>query len=219
MLWLLVGLACEDRLGFDAVSLYPTFGYVDGCTNVRMGGHGFTDDFSATIGGNPVTDITDPDPDVDPLDQGFEKYGVTPAGEQGFADYKATDSGESVTVTNAFYYLACPGAPYVEHVEALDGTVTISGCGFDAASTSVYLVPKGGDVTKAGKGPFDVSEGCLTASITISPGAGAPPGVYDVYLSLDGGQTFIPDPACKEDTADTATTCPPPPVVTIKGGA
>src|SRR5687767_3612894 len=98
MLWLLAGLACEENLGFDAVSLYPTHGYVDGCTNVRMGGHGFTSDFSATIGGNPVTDITDP---VDfPLDDGFEKYGVTPAGEQGFADYKATDSGESVTVTN-----------------------------------------------------------------------------------------------------------------------
>src|SRR5215203_3222115 len=143
MLWLLAGLACEDRLGFDAVSLFPTYGYVDGCTNVRMGGHGFTDNFSATIGGNAVTNITDPDPDVDPLDQGYEKYGVTPAGAQGFADYKATDSGESATVTNAFYYLACPAAPFVETVEAVDGTITISGCGFDAASTTAYLVPKG----------------------------------------------------------------------------
>jgi hypothetical protein len=222
MLWLLAGLACEDRLGFDAVSLYPTFGYTDGCTNVRMGGHGFTDDFSATIGGNPVTDIEDPAPGEShwtDLDQGFMKTGVTPAGEQGFADYKATDSGESATVTNAFYYLACPGAPYIESVAATDGTITISGCGFDSGSTTVYLVPKGGDFTKDALGPFDVSQGCLTASITVSPGAGAPPGVYDLYISLDGGQTFIPDPACVEDTADTATTCPPPPVVSIKGGA
>jgi len=225
MLWLLAGLACEDRLGFDAVSLFPTYGYVDGCTNIRMGGHGFTDNFSATIGGNPVTNITDPDPEVDPLDQGFEKYGVSPAGEQGFADYKATDSGESVTVTNAFYYIACPGAPWVDAVTAADGTITIAGCGLDAAGTTAYLVPKGGDITKKGKptgdavGPFDISSDCGTALVSFTPGAGAPPGVYEMYLSIDGGDTFIPDPACVEDTADTAVTCASAPIVTIKGGA
>jgi hypothetical protein len=220
MLWLLAGLACEDRLGFDAVSLYPTYGYVDGCTNVRMGGHGFTSDFSATIGGNPVTNITDPDPDVDPLDQGFEKYGVTPAGAQGFADYKATDSGESVTVTNAFYYIACPGAPYVETVSAADGTVALSGCGFDTSNTTAYLVAKGGDVTKNGLGPFDLSSDCGTAMVSFTTGAGAPPGVYELYLSTDAGTTFIPDPTCVDkDTADTAGACPSAPIVTIKGGA
>src|SRR5436190_12091456 len=130
MLWLLAGLACEDRLGFDAVSIYPTNGWADGCTSVRMGGHGFTDNFSATIGGNPVTNITDPDPVEYPKDQGYEKYGVSPAGTPGFADYKATDSGESATVTNAFYYLTCPSAAYVETVSVANVTVTISGCGF-----------------------------------------------------------------------------------------
>ena len=50
-------------------------------------------------------------------------------------------------------------------------------------------------------------------------GTSGTPGVYELYLSLDGGATFIPDPACVEDSADTATTCPPPPIVTIKGGA
>ena len=216
MLWLLAGLACEDRLGFDAVSLFPTYGYVDGCTNIRMGGHGFTEDFSATIGGNPVTNITDPDPEVDPLDQGFEKYGVTPAGGPGFADYKATDSGESVTVTNAFYYIACPGAPWVDAVSYADGDVTISGCGLDAASLDAYLVLKGGDPTKVK--PFtDVSSVCGTA--TVSFGTPGTPGVYELYLSVDGGTTFIPDPTCVEDTADTAVTCASAPIVTIKGGA
>jgi hypothetical protein len=220
MLWLLAGLACEDRLGFDAVSLYPTYGWADGCTNVRMGGHGFTDAFSATIGGNPVTNITDPDPEVDPMDQGFEKYGVTPAGEPGFADYKATDAGESVTVTNAFYYLACPTTNYVESVSAADGTVSLSGCGFDAANTTAYLVPKGGDITKDAVGPFNMSADCGTAVVSFSTGAGAPPGVYELYLSTDGGTTFIPDPTCVDkDTADTAGACPSAPIVTIKGGA
>ncbi len=213
MLWLLAGLACEDRLGFDAVSLFPTYGYVDGCTNVRMGGHGFTDSFAATIGGNPVTNITDPDPDVDPLDRGFEKYGVTPPGEQGFADYKATDSGESVTVTNAFYYIACPGAPYVEAVSYADGAVTISGCGLDADAMQLILVAKGGDPTKVK--PFDLSSDCGTATVSATPGAGAPP----AYVRLGDG-TLIPDPTCVDkDTADTAGACPPAPIVTIKGGA
>jgi len=217
MLWLLAGLACEDRLGFDAVSLFPTYGYVDGCTNVRMGGHGFTDAFSATIGGNPVTDITDPDPNVDPMDQGYEKYGVTPAGEQGFADYKATDDGESVTVTNAFYYLACPTTNYIESVAYADNRVTITGCGFDTATTTVYLVAKG-KLPDSTQPAFSLDSDCGTAIVSFgNPGA---PGVYELYLSTDGGKTFIPDPTCVDkDTADTAGACPTAPIVTIKGGA
>jgi len=223
MLWLLAGLACEDRLGFDAVSLFPTQGWQDGCTNVRMGGHGFTDDFSATLNGNPIA-ITPglPDPAETPLDVGFEKYGMTPPGEHGFADYKATDGEDSATVTNAFFYLECPAAPYVETVEAVDGTITITGCGFDAANTGGYLVPKGGDITnpKERLGAFDLSAECGTATVSLSPGAGAPPGVYELYLSVDGGTTFLPDPTCVDkDTADTAGACPSAPIVTIKGGA
>jgi hypothetical protein len=217
MLWLLAGLACEDSLGFDAVSLFPTQGWEDGCTNVQMGGHGFTDDFSATLDGNPITNITDPDPQEDPLDVGFEKYGVTPPGEHGFADYEAKDGDESSKVTNAFFYLACPAAPYVEHVEAADGTITISGCGFDAANTTAYLPTKG--MLPDPKLEFQLDAVCGTAIVSLTPGAGAPPGVYELYLSVDGGKTFIPDPACKEDTADTAVTCPPAPIVSIKGGA
>jgi hypothetical protein len=215
MLWLLAGLACEDRLGFDAVSLYPTHGWVDGCTTVKMGGHGFTDDFSATLDGAAI-EIDEDNPEVLPLDVGFEKWGRTPPGEHGFADYEATDGGESAKVTNAFYYEVCPGAPFVETVEAVDGTVTISGCGFDAASIDAYLVLKGGDPTK--EKPFtDVGAVCGTAIVSFgTPGT---PGVYELYLSIDGGDTLIPDPGCKEDTADTALDCPPPPVVTIKGGA
>ena len=219
MLWLLAGLACEDRLGFDAVSLFPTQGWEDGCTEVKMGGHGFTDDFSATLNGNPIELIED-HPEVLELDVGFEKWGQTPPGEHGFADYKATDGDDSATVDNAFFYLACPAAPYVEAVEAVDGTITISGCGFDASSTTAYLVPKGGDLAKKSKGPFDLSEECGSAIVSLSPGAGAPPGVYELYLSLDGGKTFLPDPDCVDkDTADTAVVCEAAPIVTIKGGA
>jgi hypothetical protein len=219
MLWLLAGLACEDRLGFDAVSLYPTYGWADGCTSIRMGGHGFTDAFKAKIGGNDVTGITDPDPTEYPLDQGFEKFGFSPAGDPGFADYSATDAGETVTVTNAFYYLACPSATYVESVTYADGAITISGCGFDAAGTQAYLVVKGKLPVK-GQPTFSLSADCGTAVVSFTPGAGAPPGVYQLYLSTDGGTTFIPDPNCVDkDTADTAGACPTAPIVTIKGGA
>ena len=222
MLWLLAGLACEDRLGFEAVSLFPTQGWEDGCTEVKMGGHGFTDDFSATLDGEPIA-LIDDHPEVAELDVGFEKWGTTPPGEHGLADYKATDGDDSSTVTNAFFYLSCPAAPYVEHVDVLDGTITLSGCGFDAASTDAYLVPKGGNPTdpKSGVlGPFDLSQTCGSAIVSISPGAGAPPGVYELYLSLDGGKTFLPDPNCVDkDTADTAVACEAAPIVTIKGGA
>jgi hypothetical protein len=221
MLWLLAGLACEDRLGFDAVSLYPTQGWVDGCTNVRMGGHGFTDDFGATLGGNPISLIEGlPDPDATPLDVGFEKFGTTPPGDQGFADYVATQGDDKSTVTNAFYYQPCPAAPYVEAVDAsVAGTISISGCGFDAASTDAYLVAKGGDPSTV-TNPFPVTATCGTAVVSFDTGAGAPPGVYELYLSVDGGKTFIPDPSCiDKDTADTAVVCESPPVVTIKGGA
>ncbi len=217
MLWLLAGLACEDRLGFDAVSLYPTHGWVDGCTNVRMGGHGFTDDFTATLDGNPIAiDSSLPDPAETPLDVGFEKYGTTPPGEQGFADYEAKDGSDTVKIANSFFYETCPGAPFVETVEVIDGDVTISGCGFDAGATRAYLVAKGGD--PKGTDDFKLTSVCGTA--TVSFGTGGAPGTYELYLSLDGGTTFIPDPYCVDkDTADTAVVCEAAPIVTIKGGA
>ena len=216
MLWLLAGLACEERLGFDAVSLFPTQGWMDGCTEVRMGGHGFTDDFSATLDGNPIALVED-HPEVAELDVGFEKWGQTPPGEHGFADYKATDGDESSTVTNAFFYVECPSTPFIETVEAVDGEVTISGCGLDAATIDAYLVLKGGDPTK--EKPF-TDVGSVCGSAVVSFGTPGTPGIYELYLSVDGGKTLIPDPACVEkDTADTAVTCPPAPIVTIKGGA
>jgi hypothetical protein len=94
--------------------------------------------------------------------------------------------------------------------------VTISGCGFDVGSTTAYLVPKGKLPDKNVRFKLD----SVCGSAVVSFGTPGTPGVYELYLSVDDGATFIPDPTCVDkDTADTAGACPTAPIVTIKGGA
>jgi hypothetical protein len=223
MLLLLAGLACESRLGFEAVSFYPTNGWTDGCTNVQVGGHGFDDDISATVGGNPVTNIVLPDPQEEPLDVGFEFTAVTPPGENGYAPVVVTSGGDSTTLEYGFYYVSCPGPSYIEAVEtpvAEGATVTLSGCGFDVGAVTAYLATAkwSGDPkdTKNLFGPFKLTSTCLTASVSFST-QGVPKGDYALYLF--DGKAFSPDPTCVDkDTADTAVPCAAPQIVTIGGG-
>ena len=50
MLWLtlLSLIGCNDP-GFDGISIRPTYGWTDGCTDVKVSGHGFDDGVTATL--------------------------------------------------------------------------------------------------------------------------------------------------------------------------
>lgn len=136
-----------NTVGFGVVSIRPIYGWVDGCTPVSVGGHGFGDDVAVTIGGSPLENVTLPtaadsaDATYAPLDVGYEVYGTTPAGAQsGYAEVKVTSGGEEGTVNGDFYYAACPMGAYPEGADpsadvTAGSTITLSGCNLVAGYT------------------------------------------------------------------------------------
>lgn len=137
-----------NTVGFGAVSINPIYGWEDGCNAVHIGGHGMTDDVSATIGTSPVTGVVLP---TEELEVGFGFDAVAPAGTAGeFADVTVTSDGVSDVIPKGFYYVACPltaagtAAPYAEAAEPSEGvtagtTVTVSGCNLTAGTYSVQI--------------------------------------------------------------------------------
>lgn len=241
-LMLLSVVGCNDP-GFDGVSIRPTYGWVDGCTDVVIGGHGFDNQVSATLGGKPVTGIGLPDPETQELEVGFEFYALTPPGEVGFVDMVVTngDGEQADTVENAFYYVACPGAPHIDGISATDvaaGTsVTITGCGFSEGLTAEFIVPSDPTGTTptgtqtpptgtqtppptgtqppavAASAPLTLT--CSTAQASFDAPA-LEPGTYFVQIVDASGTVVYGSNPC--DTADTGGGCESPLLLTYGGG-
>ena len=129
---------------FQAMSIRPIYGYVDGCTAVEIGGRNFGDDVSVTIGGKALQDQSLPDAATEELLVGFEVRGTTPPGDAvGYASVVVSTGGEEMEVWGGkdpqgedrgiFYYEACPADPNIEAIGPLEGlsagdTVAMTGC-------------------------------------------------------------------------------------------
>lgn len=219
----LVALAGCNKVGFDFVSIEPTYGYADGCTDVKIGGHGFSKDISGTIGGNAITDIVLPDENskdrLEQLNVGFQFTGLSPAGEGGFAEVSVDNGdGEPDSIKDAWYYISCPGAPYPEALGATDvavgDSVLILGCGMDT-SLKVRLDPVGATTGAPVGATAALTSVCSTARVSFDVPAGTAPGSYLVNF-VDGSGTLVyGDNLC--DTADTGGGCQAPLVINVGG--
>ncbi|MCB9760341.1 MAG: IPT/TIG domain-containing protein [Alphaproteobacteria bacterium] len=201
-----LSLTACDPLGTRAVSIRPIYGWVDGCTTVKISGHGFADGTTATFGGNAIENPTYPDPDSEALDVGYLFYGTTPAGSApGYVDVVVTSGGETYPLATPFYYEACPGLLAIEDV-SMGETVTsgdsigLTGCGFDASTIKVKV----GDAE-----PVALTSVCSSAQVSFSA-PDLPAGTYEVVFTDAGGDQVYPTPGCGvADSGDTATPCEP----------
>ncbi len=190
----LVLTSCSTQ-GMDAVSIRPIYGWVDGCTDVQIGGHDFGNDVSVTIGGNPLANLTLPTEADAPLDVGFEIYGTTPASTngKGVSDVVVTTGGVSDTIKDGFYYVDCPAIGYIEAASPTEGvssgdTITMMGCGMDA---SAYTVRVGDATTDA-----QLTSVCSSATVTFTAPAPSTDGTWYVGFFDSTGTQVSPDPAC-----------------------
>lgn len=146
-----------NKVGYDAVTIRPTYGWEDGCTTVKISGHGFGNEVSATINGNEVASITRPE---DEADHEWYFFGDTPAWtgteEEGrFGTVTVTSDGEESTIEDAFYYVACPGPGYIESVSPDAGitagdTISLGGCGLAAGYQAQLYDTNSGTPQKVG---------------------------------------------------------------------
>ncbi len=194
-----LGLLSCNKVGFDAISIRPIYGWVDGCTAVSIGGSGFGDDVQVTIGGTALVGQTIPaatnEDGTTNLDYGYQVTGTTPPGAQpGYAEVKVTTGGQEATVFGDFYYEACPLSAYPESVSPDTGlasgtSVTMDGCNL-----------MGDYQVKVGTAqPVSVSSLCSTASVSFSA-PDLPAGEYYVAILDGSGNQLLPDPASGCDT-------------------
>ncbi len=215
-LMLLAAVGCNDP-GFDGVTIRPTYGWVDGCTDVTIAGHGFDDGVSATLDGQPVTGISLPDPKTQELEVGYEFYAITPPHAVGFTDMVVTngDGEKADVVKNAFYYVACIGAPHIDTVAPTDvagGTaVTLSGCGFADGMQAQLVDPLDPAVVLATQA---LTAACATAVVSFE----APDlqdGTYHVLVVDAAGTVLYGSNPCEE--TDTGSGCEQPLALTYGG--
>jgi hypothetical protein len=213
---MLVG--CNDA-GYRAVSVRPNAGWVDGCTDVRISGHGFGDEVSATIGGSEVFNIVRPDGEIqgDPNDE-FYFFASTPAGsDQGDAPVMVTSDGEEDEIPQGFFYMACWGDPFIQSMTPDEGvangdTVTLRGCNIDADSYSITVEDPTG--TLAPVENIALTSDCLTAYASFTAPA-LPSGTY--YALIKSGDTVMHPATGWPCEADSATYCEPPLMITYGG--
>ena len=189
--------------GYDAVSISPIYGWVEGCTTVRVSGHGFADDASVKIGDLSL-DISARGTG---LDRGYWVEGTLPPDPvtgAGYATVTVTSDGNASSIEDAFYYVAClqPG-----NLESLDTetavagqTIGMAGCALDPATLTVELVSRSdGSIARA---PFTSTCGSATARF-VAPDL--PDGLYDLQLVDAARERIFPPYLCPiTDTADTA---------------
>jgi hypothetical protein len=213
---------CYDN-GFAAVSTCPIYGWVDGCSAIKISGHGFEKDISATIGGNPVTNIEWPTGD---LDQGYFVTGIVPASTngKGYAEIVVTSGGKSSTLAgvDSYYYVECPAAAHIDSVSANNNvkagdTITLAGCGLDPAAHLARFVD--GDGVAQGA-DIPLTAACGTATMTLAAPT-LPAGGYYLEIVNASGEVLngapcaavdaddYCDPATMPavDTADSAASC------------
>jgi hypothetical protein len=208
-------LSCNP-LGFRAVSISPIYGWVDGCTEVKVSGHGFDDNITVTIGGAALEGLTLPDPAEAPLDVGFLVTGRTPPGSAGgtYATVTVQSGGESSEIVDGFYYETCWYGAYAESASPSEGVaagteIALSGCNLAAGSVQVRV---------GASDPVDLSEVCHSAQASfIAPSM--PDGCHYLSFTDAGGKRLFPDAACDTsldctvdqssgDSADTGATDP-----------
>ena len=190
-----------SAIGFKAVSIREIYGWVDdSCKTVTISGHGFDDGVTATIGGNPVTNLTLPDRE---LDKGFLfTAGVPAATEAGYGDVVVTNGdGETSTITDGYYYVACPMSAWVDGLSPTDGitagaSVGVAGCQLEGATQVQVGTAEPVPLTTATCG---TSQASFAAPDLIE-------GTYTVTL-LDAEGALVFPPACTPDTADTGSSC------------
>lgn len=213
---LLFAAGCNSA-GYEAVAIRPTFGWADGCTAVKISGHGFGDEVSATVGGNAVEDITRAEAEED---QQFFFFGTMPAGDPGAQDLVVTSDGKESTVEAAFYYVACTGPATLETVTPNDGvaagaTVSLAGCGFDVATQQVRIIDPTGTVAST---TASLTADCGTAYASFTAPT-MPDGDYWVFIEdIASGDVLNPvtgDP--RECALDTAADCAAPRTITYGG--
>jgi hypothetical protein len=207
MLVLLSALLGCNEPGFNAVSIRPTYGWADGCTSVVVGGAGFDDAVSGRLGDNELTSIT---PHEAPLDVGYGFSALTPPGAPGFADLTVVNGdGQTDTVESAFYYLACPGGPYVEVAEPKRGiaagdTIVLRGCGFAAGMVAEVVSP---DDLGASVGSAPLQLDCATAVASFTA-PDVPNGQYVLLVTDGAGGVLFGSNFCDAyDTAYYGYTC------------
>jgi hypothetical protein len=203
---------------FDLVSIRPIYGWVDGCTEVHVGGAAFADDAVFKVGATEVPIEGRPTEDID---KGYWFTARTPAAAgKGYADISVTQNGETLTIPEAYYYVECPAPGYIEAASPSDvasgAPVTLSGCGFDILGMRVRLVQSG--VKKPLESAvLPITTVCGSASVSfVAPDL--PAGTYDVLITDPTGDTLI-YPADYGCVPDSATACLPVTSVSYGGGS
>jgi hypothetical protein len=190
-----------DPITFGAVSIRPIYGWVDGCSEVKVSGHKFGDDVTGAVAGEPFTNIVLPTKE---LDKGFFFTATMPAGAtNGFAEVSVTSGGETSTIPDAYYYVTCPAAIYPETAAPTEGVtagtvVTLTGCNLDA---TLYRVQVGAAE------PVAMTSVCGTgiATFTAPDLPALPDGAGYAVSFVDANGVLVYPQIC--DTADTATPC------------
>jgi hypothetical protein len=219
MLFCAAAQGCNDA-GFAVVSINPIFDWVEGCNDATVSGHGFSTRATASIGANPLEDISWPDGETEKLDVGFEIHGRIPAGEQGYADLAVeNEDGERSVVDAAFYYVACLGTPWVDGALPFEGitpgtTITVAGCSLDAATMHARLVPQG-KKKGASSDALPLEVACRSARVTFTAPK-MPEGAYMLTIEDEKDARQWPVEPCKGETGDTGG-CQEPVVLTYGG--
>lgn len=200
----LLALVACNTAGFDVVSISPIYGWVDGCNTVRISGHGFAQDATATLGDLDLAVSAR----GEGIDEGYWLESVLPAAPvsaKGYATASVTSGGVTSTLPDAYYYVECPQPGNLESVDAEtvvpDQSVTLQGCGLDSAALTVHLVPRAGTETIS----RTLTSACGTASATFTVPSNLTADTYDLQLVDATGAVVFPTWSCPAvDTADTA---------------
>lgn len=204
-------LASCNKPGFQAISIRPIDGWVDGCNPILISGSGFGDDVTAMIGDQAVTSITLPPKEtgVD-SEYGYQLFGIAPPSTigKGYQDVTVTSGGKSDTITGsgAYYYKDCPGPGYIEGISQTEGlasgtAITITGCGLDSESLKVRVVDSANVAVGA---DLSLTKSCGTAVVTFSAPAVPADGTYYLEVVDVDGNVLSGTPCPPPDTADTA---------------
>jgi len=192
--------SCLGGSGPRFVAIDPEYAYVDGCTDVLLRGHRLGTSATASIhtadgsASAEISALTAPEANPDlpdsAQDVGFMYTGVTPAsptGESGYFDVSMTVDGQTVTLKDGFYYIACPEAVHVDTVElpevpAAGQEIGFVGCGLAADTTVRYLSAVDGSVIATSA----IESTCGTAKTKTAIPA-LPEGTYWIQLASSAG--------------------------------
>lgn len=218
---LAAALVSCNKVGFDAVSISPIYGWVDGCNQVRVSGHGFGDDVKVAVsmpdasGVDILADLSnlvlakdDPavtDQRLKDLNAGFYVLGTMPAAPSatnGYASIVVTSGDQTDTLDEAFYYVACPTSGYVEGYGPSSGLtagtdVALSGCSLDAGTMMVQLLDSTG--APAGQ-PAPLTSDCGTAEVHFAAPS-VPDGDYYITVVDTKGNLLWGEPCGIQDSA------------------